>query len=167
MNRILLLSFVLMLLPSLSLAKVTGAACQPFFESLDTVPHESIFQRDGNYPSEYFQTSAEGCFLVMVTSRTMLGGHVLPALDGSPGSALYDAGWRSNPKYLVDGPGTGVVGLENRETLCLVYTSQPSYVDDNGQVVQAEHISIRVECMDGVNSEREKMILQEKKEEGM
>ena len=163
MKKLLLTVFIAILLPSFSVARVTGEACKPFYHELEAVPHESIFQRDGFYTSEYYQGAAVGCFLVMVTSKARLAGQTMPLLDGSPGSLLHDAGWRSNPKYLADGPGTGVVGLEDNGTLCLVYTNQPAYVDHSGQIIQSEHIKVRVECMDGANSEEGRIVLREVK----
>jgi hypothetical protein len=145
--RILLLILLVMILPTQANAGVDGTTCQPFYRALEAVPHESIFQRNGLYTSQSFETGAIGCFLVMNTSATRLEGRQLPNLSGEPGTPLYNAGWRINPKYSADGPGTGVVGLEKDDAFCLVYTEQPSYIDDAGQIIQQEYIRVRVECM--------------------
>lgn len=159
-----LLLTLALLLPTVSFAKVDGATCQPFYLALQQLPHESIFQRDGFFNSQLFETSAYGCFLVMNTSESRLAGQSLPDLSGRPDSAFYEAGWRSNPKYLADGPGTGVVGLEKDDILCLVYTEQPAYLDDAGQIIQSRFIKVRVECLDGAHSEKPPMVLQQKRQ---
>ncbi len=154
-----------LLLPTASFAEVDGATCQPFYLALQQLPHESIFQRDGFFNSQLFETSAYGCFLVMITSESRLAGRSLPDLSGRPDSAFFEAGWRSNPKYLADGPGSGVVGLEKDDSLCLVYTEQPAFLDDAGQVVQTRFIRVRVECLDGARSEKPPLVLQQKRQE--
>ena len=155
---------IALLLPTVSLAKVDGTTCEPFYTALEQIHHESIFQRDGFFNSQLFETSAYGCFLVMNTSESRLAGQSLPDLSGRPDSAFYKAGWRSNPKYLADGPGTGVVGLEKVDILCLVYTEQPAYLDDAGDIIQSRFIKVRVECLDGALSEKPPMVLPQKRQ---
>lgn len=163
MKRLLLLVFLLSVLPITAFATINGETCKPFYDVLKEPPHESIFQREGAYNSRFFETTAVGCFLVMNTSEALLAGTRLPDLSGRPGSVFYNAGWRSNPKYLADGPGTGVVGLEKGEALCLVFYEQPAHLDDKGQVVQSEFIKVRVECMEGRQGKSPKIILRERK----
>lgn len=161
MNRLFLLA--LLTLPTFAFAAVDGETCRPFYDALTQVPHESIFQREGAYRSQFFETTAVGCFLVMNTSEERLAGEKLPDLSGRQGSALFNAGWRSNTKYLADGPGTGVVGLEKGEALCLVFYEQPAYLNDKEQIIQSEFIKVRVECMEGQHGSSPRMILREAK----
>lgn len=163
MKRLILLS-VLFLFPMISVAEVTGETCQPFYQALEKIPHESIFQREGFFNSDYFGTTAKGCFMVMNTDDERLGEHLLPDFSAAPGSDLYLAGWRANPKYSADGPGTGVTGLEKDDVLCMVYYERPSYHNDDGTFVQDFHIKFKVECMEGAAGKSPKMILKEAKE---
>jgi len=117
------------------------------------VPHESIFQQDGLYASQKFGTGVTGCLVAMVTSDVLLGTDFYPSLTAAPGTPFHRAGWRSTRKYTVDDPGTNLVGLERDGNLCLVYLEQPVYVDDLGCIVQHEHVTARVECMDGSQGE--------------
>lgn len=138
-----------MLLPATAVAGVTPETCAPFYQALQQVPHESIFQQDGLYPSQRFATGVTGCLVVMVTGEARLGTRDFPALTAGPGTPLYRAGWRSNPKYQADGPGSSVVGLEKDGALCLVSIARPAYVDDAGRIVQHAHVNARVECLEG------------------
>lgn len=150
--RLFLISCCLLpcLLPTVSLhAETTERACDTFANSLEAVPHESLFQRSGPFNSTWFKTGAFGCEMVLVTSQLRLAGQTLPDLSAAPGTALYRQGWRQQPAYLADGPGTGVVGMEKGQVLCLVYTEQPAWIDDNGRHRQSSEIRIRVECMAG------------------
>ncbi len=158
-----MIGFCLLLIPVIAFAEVTGETCKPFYHELEQVPHESIFQREGIYNSRQFETSATGCFLVMNTSRERLAGQRIPNFSAGPGTRLYEAGWRVNQKYAADGPGTMVTGLEKDEVLCLVYEDQPTYLNDDGNIAGGEFLKVRVECMEGAQGRRHKMILREKK----
>ena len=138
-----------LLLPAVALAGVTPGTCAPFYQSLQQVPHESIFQQDGLYPSQLFETGVTGCLVVMVTGEARLGTGELPDLNAAPGSALYQAGWRNNPSFQADGPGTSMAGVEKDGVLCLVYRQRPAYVDAAGRIVQHEYVQARVECLEG------------------
>ncbi len=161
MKRLLLTVVFVTILPSLSLAIVDGGTCQPFYQALEQVPHESIFQREGMYNSRLFETSAKGCFVVMNTSQKRLAGLAMPDLSGLPGTPFYEAGWRVNPKYAADGPGSRVTGLEKESVLCIVYRDQPTYRNDDGKIAGGEFIRTRVECMEGASGSSPKMILRE------
>jgi hypothetical protein len=130
-------------------AEVGLEACAPFYQALDAVPHESIFQRGGPYTSTWFGIGAIGCTVVMVTSEKRLGERQLPDLTAAPGTPLHQTGWRINRKYIADGPGSGVVGVEKDDLLCLVYTEQPAWIDDAGRHLQSKQITVTVECMAG------------------
>ena len=154
---------LLLLITSTVHAGVTAATCQPFYDALEQVPHESIFQREGMFNSRFFETSATGCFLVMNTTAARLGEQKLPDLSARPGTPLHAAGWRANQNYTADGPGTAVIGLEKEEALCIVYSDQPSYRNDDGKIARGIFIKVQVECMEGVRGNSPKMILLEGK----
>lgn len=130
-------------------AEPAERACDTFVQILEPLPHESLFQRSGPFNSTWFKTGAFGCEMVMVTSQQRLAGQLLPDLSATPGTLLYQQGWRSQPTYLADGPGTGVAGIEKEQVLCLVYTEQPAWIDENGRHHLSSEIRIRVECMAG------------------
>ena len=153
------LLLLFLLLPTFASADVDAETCRPFYEALAGVPHESIFQRDGMYNSRYFETGATGCFLVMNTSEDRLGGQPMPDLTGEPGTPMYESGWRVNLKYVADGPGTSVVGLEKDVALCLVMTRHPRYINDDGQIVPTAFINVRVECLNGAKGENYQLML--------
>ncbi len=147
-------------------AEVGLEACEPFFQALNAVPHESIFQRSGPYTSAWFEAGAIGCTVVMVTSEQRLGDRKLPDLTAAPGTPLHQAGWRINQKYIADGPGTGVMGVEKDGILCLVYTDQPAWIDDTGRFMQSEQITIKVQCMAGEQARGPRYELQEGQRRG-
>lgn len=130
-------------------AEVGEDPCEPFYRQLAAVPHESLFQREGPFTSLWFGAGAVGCEIVMVTSESRLGPSDLPPLNAAPGTPLHQAGWRLNPTYVADGAGSGVAGLEQDDTLCMVFTDQPAWYDESGSLVQSEHITVKVQCMAG------------------
>lgn len=144
---------IAMLLPVSTLAEVTPETCTPFYKALAKVPHESIFQQDGLFASQGFEVGVNGCLVVMVTDEVRMNGQSLPEFTADPGTPMYQAGWRSDTKYIADAPGTGVVGLAKDGTLCLVYTEQQAYLDDSGKVAQNGYVHSRVECLDVVQGE--------------
>jgi hypothetical protein len=144
---------IAVLLPASTLAKVTPETCASFYQALEKVPHESIFQQDGLFSSQGFEVGVNGCLVVMVTDEVRMNGHSLPEFSADPGTPLHKAGWRSDTKYIADAPGTGVVGLVKDSTLCLVYTEQQSYLDDSGNIAQNGFVHSRVECLDVVQGE--------------
>ena len=152
---------LVLLFPSLAFAQVTAETCQPFYQALESVPHESIFQREGFFNSRWFETTATGCFLVLNTNQTLLGKQTLPDLSGAPGSPFYNDDWRINPVYAADGPGTQVVGLEKGQDLCLVMTEQPSYIDDDGEIIKNIFIKVRVECLKGKQGKQYELMLRQ------
>lgn len=130
-------------------AEVGADPCEPFYRELAVVPHESLFQREGPFTSIWFGAGAIGCEVVMVTSESRLGQSDLPPLSAAPGTPLHQAGWRRNPHYVADGAGSRVVGVEQDNTLCLIYTDQPAWYDESGELIQSEHLTVKVQCMAG------------------
>ncbi len=141
--------FSCLLLTTPLFAEPAERACDTFVQALEPLPHESLFQRSGPFNSTWFKTGAFGCEMVMVTSEQRLAGQPLPDLTAAPGTLLYRQGWRIQPTYIADGPGTGVIGMEKGQTLCLVYTEQFAWIDDAGHHQQSDEIRIRVECLAG------------------
>lgn len=164
MKRLLTFVVLVLILPIAAGAVVDKDTCKPFYQALSAVPHESIFQRAGFFNSQYFGTTAKGCFVVMNTDDDRLGNQNLPDLSAAPGTSFHNAGWRANPKYSADGAGSGVTGLEKDDALCMVYYERPSYHNDDGTFVEDFHIKFKVECLEGAAGKSPRMILKEAKE---
>jgi hypothetical protein len=144
---------IMLLLPATSLAGEINQNCAPFYQALLQIPHDTLDHAEGPFTSEWSRHCVEGCVLTMLTNTELLGGQSLADLSGESGTPLYDEGWRSNPAYSADGPGTSLVGLEKDGALCLVFTLQPSFVDDTGKIIQDEAIKVRVECPEAIIGE--------------
>lgn len=143
-----LLLMLVLLLPTAAVAEVTPETCAPFYQALNAVPHESIFQQDGLFVSQGFEIGVNGCMVVMVTDEVRLAGQALPDLSAEPGAPMFMAGWNPDSSYLADAPGTGVTGLEKDGILCLVYTEQQPYISDSGKIAENRSVRSRVECLD-------------------
>ncbi len=153
-HMLLITMLITLLLPAPIRSGELNDSCAPFFQALLQVPHESLARRDGLFTSQWTQHCVEGCLLVMETDQARLGSQSLADLAAESGTPLYQDGWRSNPTLTVDGAGTGMVGLEKDGVLCLVFTEQPSFIDDKGQFVQGEAIKVRVECPFAIQSDK-------------
>lgn len=127
-------------------AEVTAETCAYFYDALEQIPHESIFQQEGMFASKYLEVGVNGCIVVMITDTERLGNNELPDFSAASGDALYQSGWRNMPKYAADGPGEGFWGLEKGNELCFFYMQQPT----SGEVVQNQLVNARVECLDHV-----------------
>lgn len=154
-----LLLMLALLLPTAALAAVTPETCTPFYQALNEVPHESIFQHDGLFASQGFEVGLIGCLVVMVTDEERMAGYALPEFSADPGTPLHQAGWRSDTRYIADAPGTGVVGLEKDGVLCLVYTQRQAAPVASGKIAQNVSIHSRLECLDVVQGECPKDLL--------
>jgi hypothetical protein len=131
-------------------AEVTAETCAYFYDALEQVPHESIFQQEGMFASKYLEVGVNGCIVVMISDNERLGDNVLPDFSASTGDALYQSGWRNMPKYAADGPGEGFWGLEKGNELCFIYMEQPNSLTKSGEVTQKGYVNARVECLDHV-----------------
>ncbi|MCJ7629679.1 MAG: hypothetical protein MUO50_14990, partial [Longimicrobiales bacterium] len=69
----------------------------------------------------------------------------LPGFDAIEDSEMCRAGWREIVDVRADGPGSGIFGLENDPVACVVRWGQPSYVDDDGEIIQSETLSIHIQ----------------------
>jgi hypothetical protein len=144
---------IVLLLPATALAGEIINNCAPFYQALLQFPHETLRSSDGPFTSEWSQHCVEGCLLEMLTNQSLLGDQSLADLSGKPGTPLYDEGWRINTTYRTDVPGNGLFGLEKEGSLCLVFTEQPSFVDETGKIIKDDAITVRVECPVGVLGE--------------
>ena len=126
-------------------------ACDYFLPALSAVPHETLTRDAGELQVVPDGKRYRGCEVVLVTTERLLAGKGVPEFQAEPGTDLYRAGWRGNPAYSADGPGTSLHGLERGNDLCLVSSAQPAAVeggaaDGSGVVVSSETVTITVQC---------------------
>ena len=121
-------------------------SCEYFFSVLRPVPHAELTRREGSYKSLWDGKKYTGCEVKFVANDKLLAGRSIPDFDPIEGSEMYRMGWRMNPSFLADGPGTGVIGVEKEFALCLVRHEQPAYLDARGSIIQSETLRITVQC---------------------
>lgn len=121
-------------------------ACEHFFLALKAVPHNTITHSDGAHQSLWDRKKYAGCEVRFVTHDTLLSGRKVPDFDALEGSEMYRRGWRVNNSIGTDGPGTGILGIENKSVLCIVRHDQPAYLEDHGKIIQSETLTITVQC---------------------
>lgn len=95
-----------------------------------------------------------GCSIRFETTEALLGDRALPDLRAAPGSALAALGWSVDPSIGADGPGSSVHALSREDVQCVVSWAQPSYLDDDGEFVASETITVVIQCEDaaGLNT---------------
>lgn len=128
-------------------AAITKDPCGYFSQVLEAVPHEILTRHDGEIEFRWKREKSLGCEIVFVTNDTLLAGRDTPSLEAQEGTELYRLGWRVNESMTVDGPGTGIFGIENAMILCLVSHNQPSYFDEQtGKIEVESQLVITVQC---------------------
>lgn len=120
--------------------------CEYFFLSLESKPHEELTHRNGEYQSLLDGKKHTGCEIKFVTNDILLSGIKVPDFTPVEGSEMYRNGWRVNNSFSADGPGTSLLGVQKKTVLCLVGYNQPAYLDDQGNIIQSETLSITVQC---------------------
>ena len=50
------------------------------------------------------------------------------------------------PAMMADGAGTGLYGIRRGNTVCVVDWEQPAYLDDDGNIVQSDTFTMRIQC---------------------
>ena len=63
-----------------------------------------------------------------------------------PGTELYRRGWVPVLELMADGPGSSLHGIRRERTECVVLHDQPAYLDDDGNIVQSETITVVIQC---------------------
>ncbi len=121
-------------------------ACQGIFVVLDSVPHEKLIRTAGKHQSLWDKKTYKGCEVKFVTNALLLSGKSAPNLEALEGTNMYSEGWRMDNSIGADGPGTGIFSIKKGLALCLVRHDQPAYLDDLGEIVQSDTLSITVQC---------------------
>jgi len=132
---------------------VTGAsacrqpdACREFSQALEAIPQVALTTRTGPIESNWNGEPPAACEVAFETTDTVLAGAVVPDFVADAGSPTYEAGWRTIPDILADGPGSGVYGIERDGVRCVIRWEQPAYVDDDGTIVEGETFSMWIQC---------------------
>ena len=154
----------LLFLCSASGATAEKSPCQIFYNSLVLLPYESIFIHQGLFNSQWFESGAKGCYLVMNTSTSLLAHQSLPFLSDQTESFLDATGWRRDPKYSVISPSVLIEGLKKGDTLCLLYKDKLLTSNPLGQGQNNTYIRVRVECYDPKDGEAPWIVLKDKGE---
>jgi hypothetical protein len=120
--------------------------CDDFLALLKAVPHASLTLDTGEHESLWDKQVYRGCEVSFVTHDELLGEAQVPSLEAGEGSELYRKGWRPEPAYVADGPGTATFAVKRGAVVCLVSWRQPAHLEDSGEIVQSETLRIRVQC---------------------
>ena len=51
-----------------------------------------------------------------------------------------------NENLSADGPGSSTIVIENNQNTCILHWSQHSWIDENSEYQQREHIKLIVQC---------------------
>ena len=122
--------------------------CEYFFSVLKSVPHLELNRQVGAHKSLWDGKKYMGCEIKFVTDDKVLSGNRVPDFEAVEGSEMHRRGWRMDNSFVADGPGTGSYGIEKESVLCIVRHEQPAYLDDHGNIIQSETLSITVQCRD-------------------
>lgn len=122
--------------------------CESFYVALEAVPHDSLVRRAGEFESLWDSKTYRGCEIRFVAHDSLTAGHQVPGFDAVEGSEMHRLGWRMSDGIGADGPGSGIFGIERDSVRCLVLWEQPAYIDDDGEFVQSDTLSMTIQCRD-------------------
>ncbi|NNE35917.1 MAG: hypothetical protein HKN13_11810 [Rhodothermales bacterium] len=123
-------------------------SCSDFVAALEPVPHTSLVVNQGEYVSVLDGSEHRGCEVVFETNDSLRSGIAIPNFRPIDTSEMYGRGWRFVEGTGADGPGTGTFAIKVDSKQCVISWMQPSYVDDAGQIVQAEDFRMNIQCRD-------------------
>lgn len=87
--------------------------------------------------------SFAGCRVLASGPASTVAGEVLP--EDAVRELLQQGGWKEDPDYSADGPGTSSFGLRRGGTLCLVTAGAPSGVED-GKIFTDDTYRFEARC---------------------
>ncbi len=120
--------------------------CDFFHSALQQIPHQSLDRTAGEIEWLWDGSIHQGCQIVFVTTDSLTTDVDVPDFDALSGSDMANLGWYPVDSLTADGAGSGVFGITNGDTLCLVRWSQPAYIDDDGEFVQSETLTMTIQC---------------------
>jgi hypothetical protein len=122
--------------------------CEHFFTALEDVPHVVLSVTTGDFVSIWDNAEYSGCEIEFETNDALRAGTPIPDFDAIQDSEMHRLGWRIAQEIRADGPGSGFFGLEKESVLCVVRWAQPAHIDDDGEIVQSETFSMKIQCRD-------------------
>jgi len=122
--------------------------CQYFYDALEAVPHDTLTASSGEGVWLWHEQSYVGCQVRFVTNDSLRAGYDVPEFDALEDSEMYRLGWRFTDGIGADGPGSGIFGIERGSVECLVFWSQPAYIDDEGEFQQSDVLEMTIQCRD-------------------
>jgi hypothetical protein len=120
--------------------------CEYFQSVLEPVPHVALSVNSGGFVSEWDREEYRGCEVNFETNDSLTAGLSVPSFDAIEGSEMSRLGWRSSREIGADGPGSGIFGIEKDSVLCVVRWAQPAHIDDDGEIVQSETFTMKIQC---------------------
>jgi hypothetical protein len=120
--------------------------CAYFYDSLATVPHDTLTVSSGEGVWIWHDQSYKGCEVRFVTNDSLRAGYQVPDFEATEGSEMYRLGWRYTEGILADGPGSGVFGIERGSVECLVVWNQSAWIDDDGEFQQSDVLEMTIQC---------------------
>lgn len=120
--------------------------CVFLFRILEAAPHRALSLEPGTHVSLYDGESYTGCQIDFEAVASELPAEDERLLSVGPGTDLYNRGWRLDNTIAADGPGTSLFAIRNETSLCVVDEAQPAYLDDDGEIVASDTLSITIQC---------------------
>lgn len=143
--RIALVASLLSMLAA-SPAAAQAPICDDFRMALDSVPHTALEQHVGTLEWLADGSEVTGCEARFETDEGTLAGAEIPDFMPDPGTELFQRGWVPVLELMGDGPGSSLHGIRRERTVCVVLHDQPAYLDDDGNIVQSETVTVVIQC---------------------
>jgi len=97
---------------------------------------------EGTFP--FWHDERRGCRLAFSKPTAELGEGAWP--DEALHEKLTRLGWRDDPRYSADGPGTTVFGLRKGEVLCIISAGAQAWIDDDGEFGVSDTYDFEATC---------------------
>jgi len=126
---------------------VDKLVCVSFQEKLFNLKHQKNIMESVSF--EFKNKVYKGCKLIFETKWSVIGIEKDPTDMFYPyeGSELYQMGWRSDDRYLADGPGSSFNVIRNGDILCTVRWNFVSFIDRNtSEFVTGDDLSCQIRC---------------------
>jgi hypothetical protein len=121
--------------------------CGKFQEKLLNLKHQKNVMESASF--EFKNNVYKGCELIFETKWSEIGMEKDPTDMFYPheGNELYQMGWRSDDKYLADGPGSSFNVIRNGDILCTVKWYFVSFIDGKtNEFVTGDDLSCQIRC---------------------
>jgi len=126
---------------------VDELVCEKFQKKLLNLKHQKNVVESVTF--EFNNKVYNGCELSFETKWSDIGMEKDPIDMFSPyeGSELFQKGWRSDHRYMADGPGASLNVIKNGDILCTVKWYFVSYIDEKtNELVTGDDLSCQIRC---------------------